>query len=134
MQKSFTELCVQSRQLRICSDCRREKLTTITFVGFLEALARITCIKPLPNQTYLLERGTQTVSDCFDLLASEGKYVEYCVQHAPQWSVEQTEGRHLDEVLDKLCHLLVARFDVEGTGCVTAKSFRSLQRQKTVVL
>ncbi|KAL1530238.1 hypothetical protein AB1Y20_001153 [Prymnesium parvum] len=121
--------CFAFSQLFVADEVkRREMLLGIDYISFCEALARITCWKPIPTDSFLKERGASNVVDCIDTLIAQHKYGEWCTQNAPNWAVEQEDGRHLDEVFEKLLQLLVARLDVEGAGYLSAKSFRNLTR------
>lgn len=52
---------------------RREKLLALDFISFCEALARITCFKPLPSDSFIRECGVTTLVECIDMLIAEHK-------------------------------------------------------------
>ena len=121
--------CLVCAQMVVADEVkRREKLLGLDCVSFLEALARITCLKPLPSNDYIKAQGASTVVECIDGMISAHQYVEWCTHNAPQCMIEHREGRHLDEALDKLLQLIIARFDTEGNGVVSAKSFKNIAR------
>ena len=112
-------LCFLWSQMFVADEVkRRGKSMHLSFEGFMEAIARITCFKALPTTKQLLDRQAldkkcRTVADFLSPAQGEGKLAEFASQNAPDWRKEEKEGRHLEEVLEKLMGLLIARFNVK---------------------
>ena len=77
---------------------RRDKLLTLPFEGFLEALARLTLIKPMPTASQLVAGKVDTPSKFFDLLDIEDEFTGWVSRNAPDYKKEETGGRCLHEV------------------------------------
>ena len=97
---------------------RRDKSLHLSFEGFMEAVARVTCFKAIPTTKQLLDRQAldkkcRTVADFLSPAQGEGKLAEFTEQNAPDWRKEEKEGRHLEEVLEKLVGLLISRFKIK---------------------
>ena len=45
---------------------RRSNLVSLDYLSFVEALARVTCFKPLPTHDFIVERGAAHVAECID--------------------------------------------------------------------
>jgi len=100
---------------------RREKLVMLPYESFLEALARVTCFKPLPTTLQMNEAKCATTMEYVEAQQQEGRLNEWCHANAPNWEVEMKEGRHLHEALDKLLQLVVERTTGDVTLPITAK-------------
>ena len=117
-------LCFCWSQMFVADEVkRREKLLNLTFEGFLEALARLTCFKALPTASQLVERRVSTVSEYFDKLDDDNGFNDWAESNVPSWKKEETEGRQLEEVLEKLLQFMINRLDVDESGTVTNKDF-----------
>merc|ERR1712087_553700 len=64
---------------------RREKMMNLTFEGFIEALARITCFKALPTSMEVVGRNCGSIAEFMSQLIGEGAYEQWCSNHAPEW-------------------------------------------------
>ena len=109
---------------------RREKLLNLTFEGFLEAIARVSLFKAIPTASQLVEKKLQSAADFFDELDLNGGYNEWIAKNAPSWKKEETEGRQLEEVLEKIIQFMIVRLDVDESGTVTLKDFDAKQKNK----
>ena len=77
---------------------RRDKLLTLPFESFLEALARLPLVKPMPTASQLVASKVDTPSKFFDLLDTEDEFADWLSRNAPSYKKEETGGRSLHEV------------------------------------
>jgi len=109
---------------------RREKLLNLSFEGFLEALGRLTLFKAMPTASQLVASKVDSPAKFFDLLDSEDEFAGWVSRNAPNYKKEETEGRSLHEVLDKLIVLLIHRLDVDKSGSLDADDFKTKYEQE----
>lgn len=111
---------------------RRDKLLSLPFESFLEALARLTLVKPIPTASQLVASKVDTPSKFFDLLDTEDEFADWVSRNAPNYKKEETGGRSLHEVLDKLLALLLHRLDADRTGSLDTEEFKSKYEQEVL--
>jgi len=125
--KRHASLCFLWAQ-SFCTDDlkRRTVLTHLSYVDFLEALARITTFKPLPTAALLESTGAKSCAHFF-MQAKAGMHGPKQQLHKPVlWQEEEVASRSLAEPLRMLLELFIERLDLTGTGVLTLKELKKL--------
>ena len=126
---------------------RREKMTKLHWVDFLEALARVTTLKPIPPATELAPLGFGSYSDYLTVRVQEQKdrsAAEASTSRANAeslgignhgigigtvavggWQVQETSAAPIGEPLRMLISCIVERLGVMRDGKVSLKSLRA---------
>ena len=102
---------------------RRIVLTHLSYVDFLEALARITTFRPLPTQALLKSTGSRS-PEHFYMLATAGLHKGKQQLRKVAWYEEEESTATLAEPLRILLELIVERFDTAGAGVLTVKEIQ----------
>ena len=100
---------------------RRVGCVHLTYVDFLEAIARVCTIKPLPTAAILAETSCRSVAHFFSqplLLAK--------LRRPIRWQEEEVSQNALAEPLRMVISLMIERLDTSGTGVLRATELRKL--------
>ena len=102
---------------------RQTKLLNLDFEGFLEAICRLTCFKPMPSTDELIIENVVTAADFFARRKFEGRYQKWLDKNKLEYNTEEGGGRSLSETVEMLLSLFVEKFDTDGSGMVTTKDW-----------
>ena len=102
---------------------RRMQMTNLSFVDFLEAVARLCTFKPMPTDELLKECRALTVPHFFQQ-ASVGLHAGSGLLGALDWREEERSQASLREPLEKLISLLTDALDCNHDGVVTKTELR----------
>jgi hypothetical protein len=102
---------------------RREKLIHLNFLGFLEAVARLICFKPMPAMDDIMEANAGSASQYFQMMRDG--LIDAPHPLKPSWQEEECSEAPLAPQLDLLIGLLLDRIDENGDGIVTRQELKA---------
>ena len=108
---------------------RRVPLIHLSFIDFLEALARICTMKPLPTPEILKECHALTVPHWYQQ-AAEGKHAGNAMLRRVKWAEEEVSSASLAQPLEALIELLKERLDCNHDGVVTRTELKRYKAQR----
>ena len=99
----------------------------LTYVDFLEALARITTFKPLPSEALIQNVGATSCANYLENAAA-GMYKapEQKMRRPLSWREEEVTEAPLAEPLKLLLSVIIARLDEDGSGVLSKKELQRL--------
>jgi len=133
-------LCFVWSQDFVSDEIRRsQSLQTLSFVGFLEAIARLTLFIQLPTRADLESHNLSTLEELYEGI-EKGEFpleeLRGQVGHEPNWQTEESSSASLAEPLDMLIRLISCRLDKDGDHTVDveelkrSKADRQAKRQR----
>ena len=102
---------------------RRLQLTHLTYVDFLEALARITTFKPLPTEANLKECKALSVPHWYRQ-ANARLHAGVAMLRPVRWIEEELNYAPLRPPLEALLALMIDHLDANHDGIVTRKELK----------
>ena len=130
MDESQARLCL-AWSTAFCSDelKRRPKLTTATYVDFLEAIARLCTFTPLPTAGLLEEYQAKSAKEFFDMAAS-GINDGVVMLGTISWEAEEASEEPLAGTLEMMINLILDRMESLRSGRFDRKIFARLRVER----
>jgi len=119
-------LCFKWAQMHVTDEVKRsEKMLQLTYVDFLEALARVCCFKPLPDPNLLKAHNARSVGHFFQQ-AKDGMHAGVALLRRPlHWQAEESSSEPLRSSLDALFSFVLEKLTQTEMQLVTRKELHS---------